>query len=161
MMKKIPLLVVGILALSHAAQASNGRMGLGLTTLNMIGTSPAFSAWMELNPSDSVQGFVGIPSTSPFQFGVGGGYRHIISGTQATGLHVGGGLNFGTIQQRANEPFFFAISALAGLHFGLPNLKEIGASLDGGANFTVIDGNFNFSLTGLSPSLGLSIHYFF
>jgi hypothetical protein len=35
------------------------------------------------------------------------------------------------------------------------------ASLDGGPNLNITDGNVNFGMGGLSSALGLSVHYFF
>jgi hypothetical protein len=146
------------------------RVGLGFTTAGPLtsgGNIPGFSGWFELSGADSLQAVFGIGSTDPFQFGLGGYFRHRVAGNENAGFHLGGGLLLGTVGNTvtvagvtgSNTDFYIAISPLAGFQFNVPTLSNIFMSVDGGLNFVIVDGNFNLSATSLSPALGLSIHY--
>lgn len=143
------------------------RLGLGLSTISVGNASSAFSIWGDIDTKKSFQGLFAIGSTDPFQFGVGGALRFTVSGNQATGFHLGGGLNLGSIANPnaaatgSATAFYIVIQPLAGIHFSLPSLSNIQLSLDGGPSFQVVDGDFQLGIGGLSSALGLSVHYFF
>jgi hypothetical protein len=143
---------------------SSKRFGLGLQTLD--GAS-ALSGLLELSPQSSLQLLAYVAGTSPsFQFGVGGIYRSTVVGGTNAGLHFGAGAILGTVAGAAaaiggaSSKFFIDLGPVAGVHFTLPNLSAVMVSLDGAALLQVRDSSTNFTIGGLSPAMGLSIHYF-
>ena len=140
-----------------------GRYGLGFTTFQTGNDNLGFSALFDLTSANSIQLFFGVSGTSPFGIGFGGAFKSTVIGNQNSGIHIGAGVDIGSTGN-----FYAAFGPLAGVHFSLPNLREIGVSLDGGAFFSITTvgnalgstTNFSFGLHPLSPALGLSIHYF-
>lgn len=161
---------------SSQSASSKGvdRLGVGLTTISTVPSVglASFSGWFDLTSTSSIQAVFGIASTSPFLFGIGGFFRHTVTGGQQTGVHLGGGLSFGTVGSTVTAAsilagatsatnVFINISPLAGFHFTLPGLTNIMASVDGGPVLSIVDGSTTFGMGGLSSALGFSIHYFF
>jgi hypothetical protein len=148
---------------SSAPEYSGGskRLGLGFQTLSA--GNPALSAMMDVGPSSSLQLLVGINNTHGyFGFDAGGVFRSALMGTANAGVHGGADLVLGTVAgTTGGSAFAIAFGPLAGVHFTVPNLSSLLVTLDGGAQFAFNDGNFDFSLGGLSPALGLGVHYFF
>lgn len=138
------------------------RVGLGFATFNNIGgTSTAISAWTDISSDLSAQILLAIGGTSPFEFGIGGFARKTLFGGLMNGFHVGGGFHLGTLNLGGSAKFYVSMVPIFGFHFTWPGTNNIGLSFDGGPNFSIIDGNFNFSTSALSPLFGLNIHYFF
>ncbi len=155
----------------HAAPSGLGgsfeKTGIGFSTLGVPGDGGSLSGWLQFSERHSLQVIAAIGSTGPvFEFETGGLYRYTLTGNQATGFHVGGGVllgTFGTLNATGGteSAFFIGFGPLAGIHFQIPGLNSIGLSLDGGANFLIADGELNFSIKNLTSALGLSVHYFF
>lgn len=132
-------------------------------------TAASLSTWFTLAERHSLQTYFSIPSTSPFNFGVGTNYKFTLTGDQALGFHIGGGFGLGSTRNPnlASNPkdpknvFFFGFTALGGMHFKVPNLENLMVNFDAGPTFTVVDGNANFTLAGLGGFLGASLHYLF
>ncbi len=147
-----------------SSSTSIGRFGLGLQTLsNFGGTDTALSAWIETGNAGSIQPLVAIGGTTPdLQFGLGAIYRHIVAGSRQNGFHVGAGAGFGTVASGLGNKFFFSLMGVSGFHFTVPQTTNILISLDAAAAFSKVeDASSNFSIDGLSPALGLSVHYLF
>src|SRR5262245_56775033 len=71
-------------------------IGFGIATADSVvggaAGSTALSSLHLLDTKNTIQTYFGVSSTSPFQFGMGGLYKHTIAGNQENGLHAGGGL---------------------------------------------------------------------
>ena len=127
---------------------------------------PALSAKIGIGSAGSVQALFAIASSDPFQFSVGGIYRHRVFGDGDPGFHLGAGVNLGTaggLGGVGGSSFFLNIFPLAGFHFNLGgSLKRISLSFDGGLNFHITPG-FQFQAgpaSGLLGGLlGAAIHY--
>jgi hypothetical protein len=153
------------------------QFGAGLATSTAImHSATALSSWVTLDHSHHIQGYFSVPGTSGrFQFALGGIYKTIIVGTLRNGFHVGGGLalgvpsysfggmdfDFESGEAKTKTPFFFNLIGNAGIHFTLPGVDHILVNLDAGPVLSVIDGNVDFSISGYSPLLGISVHYLF
>jgi hypothetical protein len=158
--------------------ASSGSSGMdfavGLSTWGGVSVGsgiggPALSAKFNLGSAGSVQALFAMAGSDPFQFAVGGVYRHRVLGDGDPGFHLGAGLNLGLAAGGVAGPplggssFFLNIFPLAGFHFSLGGaLKRITLSFDGGLNFHVTPG---FQMQAGVPGdlfgglLGASIHY--
>lgn len=146
--------------------SGNHNYGLGLQTFgNLANSSTALSAWINLVDVHSVQLVATIGSTSPFNFGVGGLYRYQMFGTRSAGFHLGSGIALGSKSyagaKTVGSKFFTDLSALSGFHFMIPETSNIQVNLDAAATLEIVDGDSNFMVGGLSPALGLGVHYFF
>ena len=144
--------------------AENAKCGLGFATFSFVGsTTTALSAWKNWNNKDSSQAFLAVGDTSPFSFGIGGAFRHTISGNETNGFHIGAGVNLSTYHNTNvdNSKLYFNITPLGGFHFEIPNLSHILLSLDGGPAFNLQDGDFHFGIKSLSAAMGLAVHYMF
>jgi len=154
---------------SMASSSGEMRIGVGFTTINN-----GASVWIDLNDKHSLQGSLGLTQTSPFNFSFGAIYRATLHGSQKNGFHVGGGFDLGTTSSAAaaniaaaaaggGSKFFINIRPLAGFHFSWPGAEYILLSVDGGPNFAVNDGSFNFSFGPASTGslIGMSVHYMF
>jgi hypothetical protein len=156
--------------------ASSGSSGMdfavGLSTWGGVSVGsgiggPALSAKFNVGSAGSVQALFALASSDPFQFAVGGVYRHRVLGDGDPGFHLGAGLNLGVAAAvgppPASSSFFLNLFPLAGFHFSLGgSLKRVTLSFDGGLNFHVTPG---FQLQAGVPGdllgglLGASIHY--
>jgi hypothetical protein len=156
--------------------ASSGSSGMafavGLSTWGGVSVGsgiggPALSAKFNLGSAGSVQALFAMAGSDPFQFAVGGVYRHRVLGDGDPGFHLGAGLNLGLAAVAGPPPagssFFLNIFPLAGFHFSLGGaLKRVTLSFDGGLNFHVTPG---FQMQAGVPGdlfgglLGASIHY--
>ncbi len=153
---------------SNSGASGISRKGLGFATGNFGGTSSAaFSFWGDLDNFNSIQALLGFAQSDPLAFGVAGIYRHTIVGSQGQGLHAGGGIELGAAPKSvrtaggSSSAFYVNFASVVGFHFALPGLSAVQLSLDGGPQFKITDGIFNFALGGLSSAMGLSVHYFF
>ena len=156
---------------TYAAEStshSNTRVGFGFATYGGtgagIGMAHALSFWIDLNQQLSVQPFLGVTSSSPFNFGVGATLRYTIRGNHTEGFHLGGGVNLGTLGGTAvggGSTFFLNIFPVAGFHFSLGNaLSNLQLSFDGGPVLAITP-TFQFQVAPLGIIGGASIHYFF
>jgi len=152
----------------NSVNSGISRKGLGFATGNFGGvSSAAFSFWADLDNFNSLQALLGFAQSDPLAFGVGGIYRRTIVGSQGQGLHAGGGIELGAAPKSAravggsSSAFYVSFAPIVGFHFALPGLSAVQLSLDGGPQFQIADGTFNFALGGLSSAMGLSVHYFF
>jgi len=170
MKKSIYTLAVLVLASTFAVQAvaetktrrtevttttttdGGSRIGVGYTTYR-----DAFSVWVDLSHKLSLQPFLTVASSDPFNFAFGSILRVKVHGNDWSGFHVGGGFDLGTAG--ATKEFFLNIFPIAGFAFNVGN--NVGLSFDGGPMFHVTPSPFNFSLGALSTHAGASIHYFF
>lgn len=156
------MVLFGLSSIGHAKPPGTkaNDLGLGLQTFSSFGGADvALSAWIELGQKSILQPVLAMGSTSPFQAAVGGFYRHIMSGNQLSGLHVGAGTGFGTIAGTPDNDFVFFLGGLVGTHFQLRDMDNLLFSLDAAAIFQTVDGQSDFRMGGLSPALGLAVHY--
>lgn len=147
-----------------SAEAGASRFGFGFATYGTGGAVPsastALSFWIDFNTRHSLQPFVGVTGSDPFTFGIGAIYRATLAGGQASGFHVGGGFNLGTMSGGAGStPFFMNIITVAGFHFNAGS--NVAFSFDGGPVFHVTPSPFVFSMLPTSAMGGASIHYMF
>lgn len=148
---------------TYTPAATPTRIGLGLATSEKITGSPtALTAMFDLRGDNWIQTYFSLPSTSPFQFGIAGLFKHTILETMNAGIHIGGGLGIGTLPNgEGGHNFALAIDGVVGVHFAFPGASALRIDLDAGPSFQIVDGNTNFSIGALSPALGLSVLYFF
>jgi len=179
MKKSFYVLTVLVLASTFAVQAAaegtrkrsveatttegGGRVGLGYATF-MDSTQAAnsfvkgaFSVWVDLSPKLSLQPFLSMQSSDPFNFDFGTILRVTIHGNESQGFHVGGGFDLGSAG--AGKTFFLNIFPIAGFHVGVSS--NVALSFDGGPMFHITPSPFQFSIASLSGMAGASIHYFF
>ncbi len=140
--------------------AGLARKGLGFASVEgLTGTATSVTGWMELDSSNSVQAFFGIPSTSPFQFSLGRLYHHNVASKGGASFHVGGGFAAGLLGA-AKADFALSLIANMGIRYQLEN-APVFVSLDGGPGFSLVDGNSDFSIGAHSGILGASVIYVF
>jgi hypothetical protein len=142
---------------------SQRNFGVGLAAVEALtSSSTALTATYQLNPTDLVQGFFALDSTSPIgRFNVAGLYKHSVHEAELAGFHVGAGLGAGNYQTTKGGVFGFALAAVGGIHLAIPGISHVKIHLDGGPVFTMIDNETNLSIKALSPALGLSVFYQF
>jgi len=137
------------------------RKGLGFGSVQgLTGTATSVSGWLELDSNNSVQAFFGIPSTSPFQFSLGGLYHHNVASRGSASFHVGGGFAAGLLGAGRNTDFALSLVANAGIRYQLQD-SPVFVSLDGGPGFSLLNGNSDFSIGAHSGLLGASVIYVF
>lgn len=146
------------------------RFGLGFSTLQNVipQRTGTLTGIFNFNSLDALQLFLAIPQTSP-AFNLGGAvfYKRTIAESQNAGFHLGGGVGLADVSQSGvtGANFGMNFTVLAGFHFQLPSIPHIVVHLDGGPSFSFYNtsptSKTNFTLTPLSPALGLSILYFF
>jgi hypothetical protein len=137
------------------------RKGLGFASVQgLTGTATSVTGWLELDSINSVQAFFGIPTTSPFQFSLGGLYRHTVASKGSASFHVGGGFAAGILGTGRKTDFSLSLVANAGIRYQLQD-SPVFVSLDGGPGFSLLNGTSNFSIGALSGLLGASVIYVF
>jgi hypothetical protein len=150
-----------------ASEASSDYVyGVGFATANHLTfTDTSVTGWLELGDGNAIQAFAALGGVDPFAFGIGGLFKRTVIGTQASGVHFGGGVGIGTTAgggtSSANSNFTFALSGVAGFHFIVPNTERILINLDGGPTMTIVDDDVDFTVGALSPVLGLSVLFLF
>ena len=149
---------------SSPTMSGDHSLGVGLTTIGTslsTGWSAAPSVMFDLSATDAIQAYLSIPTTSGnFNFLVGGLYKHTLSESQGTGIHIGGGAGVGTLAGN----FTFKADGIFGFHFPLTGNRHLVADVDAGPSFILVSSTptiSSFSIAGFSPLLGLSLHYFF
>jgi hypothetical protein len=186
-MKKLTALLVLVLAFgvasARAAETTSGQalgqplgasgVGFGIATAQSLTLAPtSLSMMFYFSRDNMLQGLVSMPGTSPFQFNVGGLFKHTIVHNQYGGLHIGGGAVLGAAKGATNVPngavptttagggsaFLFSMAGIAGLHFPLAN-TGVEFHFDGGFIISVLDGNAEVSMGGVSPLLGASVFF--
>jgi hypothetical protein len=133
--------------------------------------APAISGWLEFTRQLSLQITLGVATSSPFAFGVGGMVRYNLVGGPELGLPIGGGFSLGTqaggtltaaqivAGVTAGSTFFLNIAApVIGVQFS--PMSNLMIAFDGGAVFSITPSPFQFRLGPLGTLLGGSVHYF-
>ena len=164
-----PTTTPGSIQINAAQQAST--ISVGLSSINPIPTTSAttssgsVTALFQLTPTDSIQSFFAVPSTSgALNLSLGGTYKRNILGTTISGVHAGGGIGFGYYGN-----FAIKLTGVVGIHHQISGSK-ISAHFDCGPAFSVIAGSTssssnstttltNFTITQASPLLGASLVY--
>ncbi len=156
---------------SAPSESTDMEFAAGFSTLNPVpfgNTSlnhQSLTAILKINEWDKIQGVFAIPGTSPFLIGGMALYKRTLLKSQNAGLHVGGGLGIGNGNGQFGTGFAMSLTALAGFYFNIPSIPQIETHLDGGAQFTLRDdypsSDKSFSFGALSPTLGLSVVYYF
>lgn len=137
------------------------RKGLGFASVEgLTGTATSVTGWLELDSKNSVQGFLGIPTTSPFQFSLGGLFHRIVASKGSASFHWGGGLAAGILGAARKTDFALSLIANLGIRYQLQD-SPIFVSLDGGPGFSLLNGNSDFSIGAHSGLLGASVIYVF
>lgn len=152
----------------RSSRGAGGGFGIGMASFSSLGNVtgaafPGLSLAIDTSNSGMIQAMVGITTVTPFAFGFGAEYKHLVSGTKAGGFHLGGGLALGTTGPAGVANFFMNFNALAGLQFVLPNVNNIQFDFDMGfqAGFNAATATAVLALGGMSAVYGMSIHYFF
>ncbi len=170
---------------SSKTQVTMNKIGLGMTTLSAISsaTYPSLSALFDFGAGNTLQTIFSIGYIGGFSMGLGGIFRHDLKVSGDSGFHVGGGLLMSLTQGSAAAGGLAAILAAyaaaaggssvtfgltgqgtAGFHVAVPGTGgALMASFDAGVNLMLSIGSsvgFGFNIGGLSPALGLSLHYF-
>jgi hypothetical protein len=151
------------------------RYGLGLASAyNLTASDAALTGWIGLTPKFGIQPLLSIGSTSPFNFALGALGKYTVAQHGAGGFHLGGGAAFGSLHNgntsggllfgnsggNTKSGFHMSLSALAGIHYEMPNTNIV-IHFDGGANFGLVDGNTDFNLGAIGGLLGASVIYVF
>ncbi|MEO5968805.1 MAG: hypothetical protein ABIQ95_02670 [Bdellovibrionia bacterium] len=87
-----------------------------------------------------------------------------MSGNQAAGFHVGGGIGIGNVATFNTSNLGFGLNLLGGFHFEVPGASHVMVSFDGGPSFNLIastPSSTSFQVSAFSPALGASIIYIF
>ena len=146
------------------SSAGEGETALGASTDFVLGASgvPTLTAVFDISSQEMVQVFLGVGGTSGvFQIGLGGLFKHTVTGSKALGLHIGGGFAYANISNGvggSNSAITFA--GVAGVHARFPGLERLALHFDAGPEVTIANSVTNFTLGALSPALGLSIVYY-
>jgi hypothetical protein len=143
---------------------SSYRYGLGYSAAtSLTGSATSVTGLIELRGGNMIQGYLSVPSTSPFEFTVGANFKHTIAESQNAGFHIGGGAILGTLAggAKGGSAFALGLDGIAGIHFSLAGASHVQIHLDGGPCLNIIDGNSNFSIGALSGLLGASVIYMF
>lgn len=169
-----------------SASAAPARISLGMTTYTGYpgSSGTGLSGLFEFDGGNSIQAFLGMGFSSGFSVGAGGIFRHDIKASGDSGFHVGGGLTLGlstggTTAAAASlaaaaaaalgggaatvSSVAFGLQALGvgGFHVAVPGTSgNLVAHFDAalGLGFT-IPAAFYYNFGGLSPALGMSLHY--
>ena len=163
------------------------KIGLGMTTLSALSSStyPSLSALFDFSGGNTLQTLFSIGYQGGFSMGLGGIFRHDLKVSGDSGFHVGGGLLMSLSQSSAaagglaalfaaaaaagaggGSTLTFGLTAqgLGGFHVAVPGTGgALQASFDAGLNLMLSISSavgFGFNIGGLSPALGLSLHYF-
>jgi hypothetical protein len=140
---------------SASEHRSQTTMAIGVADTDTIAGGESLTGLFSMG-DNWLQAYLGIFTTKTnFDFAVGGAYKLTISGTRATGFHVGPGFTVGTV----GDEFAFAIFGACGGHFTLADRLLV--SVDGGPMVTHTKNNTNFRLRGFGPYLGLTLAYVF
>jgi hypothetical protein len=159
----------------------SSRMGLGLAFLGGLTETPtALSLTYELSSDSLFQGIFSVGGTAGgLSLNVGGLYKRNVMGGAVAGLHMGGGLAFGTYSSNAateilglgttnasSSQFGLALTGFFGVHAAFPGTNgRIMISADAGPRFLFItapsggSSYSDFSIQALSSAGGLSIIY--
>jgi hypothetical protein len=136
------------------------KKGLGFASVEgLTGTATSVTGWLELDSVNSIQAFFGVPTTSPFQFSLGGLYHHNVASKGSASFHVGGGFAAG-ILGAGKADFALSLIANMGIRYQLQD-APVFVSLDGGPGFSLVNGNSDFSIGAHSGILGASVVYVF
>lgn len=144
---------------------SDQELGFGLAVLteNTIQSTSALTGWLGLGNDQALQFYFGLPSTSPFQLGIGAHYKKTIAKDNFVGFHLGGGIGLGSssnITVTATTPvtgtqtsFFINLTGIAGIHFQFPDFQKALFNIDAGPTFQLGSGRSNLSISILSLSV--------
>lgn len=122
-----------------------------------MGFSRGVSMTFGAGEKGAIQTYFSIPTTSPFNFGMGGNYKYTLTGMQTMGMHVGGGIGLGSSNSGNGGKFFFMFNGIAGIHFALPGTKDVLFHVDAGPSFLINDGAFSFHAEVLQIGVHLLI----
>ncbi|MCM2324426.1 MAG: hypothetical protein NDJ90_14300 [Oligoflexia bacterium] len=143
---------------------SSAKFGLGVASASQLtGAQSSLTGVMELDPNTTIQALLSMPSTSPFEFSLGGLFKYTVAGSPNVGFHIGGGLTLGALSNpvTGDSAFALGIAGIGGLHFPLTSSRQVMLHLDGGPAFSLIDGEADFAIGALSGLLGVSVLYMF
>lgn len=144
---------------------SDQRIGVGVASASRVtSTSTSLTSWFSLAKNHGVQTYLGLSSTQPVHFGIGGIYQYLLLGSLKTGVHIGGGIGLGNagLALIAGDFFFVRVLGNAGAHFEFPGLRDFRFGFDAGPVFQIVGPEgFNASLGAFSSVLGLSVMYLF
>jgi hypothetical protein len=147
------------------------KYGVGIAAVERLtGTTTALTGSVQFSQDDLFQAFFGIGGTNgAFQFGIAGLYKHTVTEAESVGFHVGGGFGVANVVSSvtvgattvSSDKMAFALTAIGGIHFSLPQVSRLKFSVDAGPILTISDNVTDFSIQALSPALGLSVIYQF
>jgi hypothetical protein len=155
-MHQLLFLILTWLAFSAQAQAQTQNSAFGLASdYHVVRTEEtALTGIFFVGASGMVQPYFVVVSSDPTLFGMGGSYKHTVSGDSSDGLHVGGGMGFGTFAKDKN---FVHFNGIAGFHFSIA--KHILIHIDGGLTVGTADSKNQLYIGGHSSIFGLSALY--
>lgn len=151
------------LASEASAETSFRKWGVGYSVSSLFtGSATTVTGMVRINPQDYFQGHLAIPSTSPsFELTCGFLYKKAIKESENAGLHLGGGMSFGSMRGGSGNEFVMFVGPVGGIHFSLGNARQVQFHFDGGPTFRILNNNNNFVLGAYSSLLGASVLYWF
>ena len=168
-MKKFKVLFLVVLlapALAFAEKKGGANhetqfyLGFSSDTAVSNNAMPTISLALGLTDKLLLQNYLGLFSTSPFNFAVGSVIKYTVAGNNSKGFHLGGGFGLGLT---GAETFFVNLLGNAGVHFEV--VDSVWLSADGGFAVKILTGALGtttFSLGGnSSPLFGMSVLYKF
>lgn len=164
-----------------AAPSAPKRMALGLSSNAAFSGEGALTGAIELDPKTLIQGYLTVPSSSPFTFILGGAFKYTIHENSSAGLHVGGGAAIGTAAKSAasaaaaaaaaaltgattstsSTDLFFELGGIAGIHAPFPGVSNMMIHLDAGPALHLQSNANDFAVGTFGGLLGASILYYF
>ncbi len=135
-------------------KTTNAAVGLASDFHATRSNDTAITGIWSLNNGQFVQGYFMVESNGTTTFSaVGAAYKYTISGDEAEGLHVGGGLGIGG----SDGNNFTHINGIVGFHFGVA--RQISIHIDGGISVGSANSKSETYFNGNSPLFGLSAVY--
>jgi hypothetical protein len=147
-----------VLCVTQTARAENPAVGLASDFHAVRTTDTALTALFGVNDQDLIQGYFVFANSDAANtgtsFGIAGTYKHLISGSDDGGFHIGGGLGMGSFPK---DKSFVHINGVIGFRFVIA--KYVTAHVDGGLSIGSADSKTEFLIGGNSALFGLTLAY--
>ena len=154
----IYLTAFSILMFSNSVRADSPAVGLASDYHAVRSVDTALTALFALGETDDIQAYFIFANqdvnNTGTTFGISAAYKHLVSGSDDGGFHLGAGLGFGTFPK---DKSFVHVNGIAGFRFSVA--RQVLVHVDGGLSAGTADGKTEIMIGGNSLLFGLTLAY--